>query len=89
LEETPSRWWSNCDPEHFHLRSGQNYSKNQEKAPSPPSLMQLVGADIVRCQSRIDHIASSLHLHPEWLDQERSHPDIPSLFIINVQVGEG
>jgi hypothetical protein len=86
--ESQQHSWSNCDSEHFHLRSGQNYLKNQEKAPSPPSLMDLVGADIVRCQSRIDHIASSLQLHPEWLDHVIT-PDIPSLFIINVQVSSG
>jgi hypothetical protein len=50
--------------------------------------MSLVGADIVRCDSRIDHIASYLQLHPEW-NIETLHPDIPSIFIVNAQVTPG
>jgi hypothetical protein len=48
--------------------------------------MSLVGADIVRCESRVDHIASYLQLHPEWTDIETLHPDIPPFFIVNTQV---
>jgi hypothetical protein len=86
IDERVPHTWSHCHHENFHLRSGQDYSKNQEKSPSPPSLMSLVGADIVRCESRVDHIASYLQLHPEWTDIETLHPDIPPFFIVNTQV---
>lgn len=86
FEEIQQHTWSPCHHENFLLRSGKNYSKNQEKSPSPPPLMELLGADIVRCGSRIDHIASYLQLHPEWTNIETSHPDLPAVFIVNAQV---
>lgn len=84
----PPHTWSDCSHETFLLRSGQNYSKNQEKSPSPPPIMELVGVDIVRCESRVDHIASYLELHPEWRDVETHHPLIPPIFVMNAQVRE-
>lgn len=86
IEERQQHTWSTCHHENFLLRSGKNYAKNQEKSPSPPPLMELLGADIVRCESRIDHIASYLSFHPEWTNIETPHPDIPAIFIVNAQV---
>lgn len=86
IDERVPHTWSHCHYETFYLRSGQDYGKNQEKSPSPPSLMTLLGADIVRCDSRVDHIASYLQLHPEWTNVEPLHPDIPPIFIVNAQV---
>ena len=86
IDEREPHTWSHCHYETFSLRSGQDYGKNQEKSPSPPSLMTLLGADIVRCDSRVDHIASYLQLHPEWTNIEPLHPGIPPMFIVNAQV---
>jgi hypothetical protein len=87
LDSNPTEHaWSAPHHSTFHLRSGQNYSKNQEKSPSPPSLMELVGVDFVRCQSRIDHITSHLSIPPEWMSRDSHHPDMPSLFVVNTQV---
>lgn len=81
-----SHTWSICHHTSFLLRSGQNYSKNQEKSPSPPSIMNIIGVDIIRTENRIDHIASFIELHSDWLNIEPFHDFIPPLFVINAQV---
>jgi hypothetical protein len=40
----------------------------------------------VRCQSRIDNFASKVYLPDSWTNIDTHHPNIPQLFIVNVQV---
>ena len=84
--ESSNHSWCSCHHSNFLLRSGQNYQRNQEKSPSPPPIMDLIGVDIVRCEKRIDHFTAFIQLHQQWLQSNIENNQIPSLFIINTQV---
>lgn len=80
--------WNKCNYNNFILRSGLNYIKNQLKSPSPPSILSLIGVDIIRCENRIDNIYNYINLN--WLNNykniEINNYIIPTLFIFNIQV---
>lgn len=47
-----------------------------------------VPRSFVRCESRIDNFASKVALPEQWCNIDTHHPNIPQLFVINVQVGQ-
>jgi hypothetical protein len=77
--------WSQCKHDTFSCRIGPNYSWNGKKAPSPPSLMNCVGMEFVKCDKRIDNIGSRVKIPDEWIIETNNNL-IPSIFIVNVQV---
>ena len=72
----------------FKLRVGPNYKKTGAKAPSGPSLFDLMGMDIYYSTERIENIASKVALPDEWTSMETNHPDVPPVFVVNGQVPE-
>lgn len=86
-ELTNSNLWSQCPSESFSLRVGPKYSSNKKKAPSSPSLMNLVAVDIVNASSKIDGFGHKVHIPDELKECERKLPKgIPIMFIVNCQV---
>ena len=43
--QCPPNTWSFCNSSSFNLRVGPNYASNKKKAPSPPSLLEIVGVE--------------------------------------------
>ena len=77
--------WSECLHSTFNCRIGPNYGWNGKKAPSPPSLMNCIGMEFIKCDKRIDNIASKVKIPDEWII-ETNNKLIPPLFIVNVQI---
>ena len=77
--------WSDCLHHTFNCRIGPNYSWNGKKAPSPPSLMNCVGMEFIKCDKRIDNIGSKVNLPDEW-NIETNNSLIPPIFIVNIQI---
>jgi hypothetical protein len=50
------------------------------------SLCFISPTSFVRCQSRIDDFASKVNLPEDWVNIDTHHPNIPQLFVVNVQV---
>eukprot|EP01041_Mallomonas_annulata_P007417 gene7418-15154_t len=91
VTETPPNTWESCSSSIFNLRVGPNYDRFKNKAPSSSPFMELVAVDLIGCDQRIDHIGSKVKLPNEWTDRGRGTgtgvvSDIPSLFIVNVQI---
>jgi len=82
----PPSTWNDCRSDSFSLRIGPNYTKNRLKAPSPSSLMQLVGVDLVYSEARIDHFASKVRLPEAWTQMNTGNEKIPPVFIVNMQI---
>lgn len=80
-------WCDGIDSE-FKLRVGPNYKKTGTKAPSGPSLYDLMAMDIYYSQERIENIGSKVQLLDEWTRMETNHPDVPPVFVVNGQVPE-
>ena len=77
--------WSECQHDTFNCRIGPNYGWNGKKAQSPPSLMNCVGMDFVKCDKRIDNIGSKVKIPDEWII-DTNNSLIPPIFIVNVQI---
>lgn len=78
--------WTTCFSEFFQLRSGENYHKTGTKTPSPQSICDLVGVDCVKSASKIDDFGSKVTFPDSWIEGETNHPDVPNLFIVNMQI---
>ncbi len=81
-----SHTWMPIAASDFNLRTGPNYKRNGIKAPSGPSLYELVGIDCVQTPQRIDDIGSKVHFPDEWSSAVSNHPDVPPIFIVNAQL---
>jgi len=77
--------WSECIHSTFNCRIGPNYGWNGKKAPSPPSLMNCIGMEFIKCDKRVDNIGSKVKIPDEWII-ETNNKLIPPLFIVNVQI---
>ncbi|KAG5188533.1 hypothetical protein JKP88DRAFT_304425 [Tribonema minus] len=86
-EQAPCNRWSPGDATGFCVRT-KGYCKSREKGPSLAALYDLKAMDCYHSPYRINDIKS----HVRGLDAllagvpPTGHPDIPSLFIINVQL---
>ena len=82
----PNNTWTACDASTFSLRVGPDYGRNGRKAPSAPSLLQIVGVDCVRTTGRIDNFASRVDFPPGWADMPVYQAGVPALFVVNFQI---
>lgn len=80
--------WCNGIDSEFKLRVGPNYKKTGTKAPSGPSLYDLMAMDIYYSTERIENVGSQVELLEEWTSMETNHPDVPPVFVVNGQVPE-
>lgn len=44
-ESLPANTWSQVDASSFQLRTGPDYQRNKEKAPSGPAYYEIIGAE--------------------------------------------
>ncbi len=84
--KSDSHSWKNIDASGFNLRVGPNYKKTGAKAPSGPSLYELVGLDVIQSPKRIDDIASKIDLPADWTCVPSNHPLVPPVLVINAQL---
>jgi UDP:flavonoid glycosyltransferase YjiC (YdhE family) len=73
--------WRKGDDSLFKVRVGPNYKKLGKKAPSEPSLYELVAVDIIRSDKRMTDFSQYLR-YPEP-DIQTNHPGVPPLFVMN------
>ncbi len=78
--------WKPIPASEFSLRVGPNYNKTGTKAPSGPSLYELVGIDCIQSSLRIDDIGSKVQFPEDWKNAVSNHPHVPPVFIVNAQI---
>ena len=78
----PPHSWSHVTAEKFLVRQGPNYLKTKRKAKSGGSFYEVRGVDWYRADKKVDGVGSLVDL-PE---PEFSHPSVPSLLVVNVQL---
>ena len=81
-----SHTWKYMDASEFSLRVGPNYKRTGAKAPSGPSLYELVGLDVIQTALRIDDIGNKLNFPEEWSNIQSNHDKVPAIFIVNAQL---
>ncbi len=82
----PPHSWSPVDPAKFQVRQGPNYAKNKRKARNAGgTFYQLQAMDWYRAGRKVDGVAglASAAALPE---AKFSHPSVPSLLVVNVQL---
>lgn len=52
-DSVQSLWQCCADRTVFRVRTGPDYKKNGEKAPSAPTLFDVVGVDVFRLQKKV------------------------------------
>ncbi|CAN6300477.1 unnamed protein product [Urochloa humidicola] len=73
--------WSRIDPSLFKLRS-ETFLKDKKKCAAPNyAAYYPIGVDLFACAKKVRHIAQHLDL-----PQIRTHPKLPSLLIVNIQM---
>jgi len=86
VEGSCGTWWNEVSTR-FDLRVGPDYATNKKKEPAGPPLCELLGMDLVRCDTRIDNIGQYLDFPKEWVDGEgNDKTGSPRLFLVNVQI---
>lgn len=82
-EAMPPHSWSQVKADKFNVRQGPDYGLQKRKARSVgPPLYQLCGVDWYRSGSRLEGVGGLADLPRA----EFSHPSVPSLLIVNVQL---
>lgn len=76
-----SNVWRKGEDSMFKLRTGPNYKKLGKKAPSAPSLYELVAVDMIRSKKRMTDFSQYLR-YPEP-DIDTHHQAVPPMIIMN------
>ncbi|RLN17554.1 uncharacterized protein C2845_PM02G22800 [Panicum miliaceum] len=80
-EKLTTGCWSRIDPSLFKLRS-ETFLKDKKKCAAPNyAAYYPIGVDLFACTKKVHHIAQHLDL-----PQIRTHPKLPSLLIVNIQM---
>ncbi|CAL4940065.1 unnamed protein product [Urochloa decumbens] len=80
-EKPTTGCWSRIDPSLFKLRS-ETFLKDKKKCAAPNyAAYYPIGVDLFACSKKVHHIAQHLDL-----PQIRTHPKLPSLLIVNIQM---
>jgi len=74
--------WSSIDASHFQVRSGPDYKKNKNKAPSGAALYELLDMDMYSVDSKEFHIAERFQL-PKAQDNGST---LPEILVVSFQV---
>lgn len=82
----PPHSWSQVDAEKFMVRHGPNYSKNKRKGRNAGgSFYEARAMDWYHCTRKLDGVAKLAAA--EGLPEAKfSHPSVPSLLVVNVQL---
>ncbi len=83
LNEAAPHSWSPANASSFQVRIGPDYNKNKAKAPSGPSLYELVAVDTFALDSKMPHIREAITL-PTPTVGAGSTNGVPHLMIINM-----
>lgn len=74
--------YCNVDASKFDLRTGPNYKRKKQKAPSEPALYDLFKFDICkRANSTLKNANDQFEI-PSVPDLETGHPSVPPMFIV-------
>lgn len=80
----PPHSWSQVDPSKFMVRQGPNYSKHKRKdRNNGGSCYELRAMDWYKAGQKVDGVAKLATALPE---AKFSHPSVPSLLVVNVQL---
>lgn len=82
LEDIPLFSWAQIDAKEFQVRHGPEYAQLRNKEASLHSLYELAAIDWYVSDHRLRRVGDMVELP----SAEFSHPSVPSLFVINVQL---
>ena len=81
----PINTWSKCDHRKFKVRTGPNYDRNKQKAPSATPLYEIFAMDCFCTDKRLDHVTSKMEL-PDTSDIKIANPHVPPIFVVQLQL---
>lgn len=77
--------WSHCNHENFNIRTGPDYKRLGNKAPSLSFLYEPFGADVLTSDKILCHVAPNL-LFPPLPDFYDPACGLPAIIIVNAQL---
>jgi hypothetical protein len=77
--------WSECSHDIFNIRVGPDYKKHGKKSPSLSFLYEPFGADVLRSDVILSHVAPYL-LFPPAPDYYNPDCGLPAVIIVNAQL---
>mmetsp|Transcript_16915 Transcript_16915/g.25398 ORF Transcript_16915/g.25398 Transcript_16915/m.25398 type:complete len:628 (+) Transcript_16915:87-1970(+) len=76
--------WKSCQANRFMVRVGPDYDKNKRKAPAKEPFYIVEGVDLLKSDSRLDHVAAFINLKKSlrggWLR------GLPEYLVVNFQI---